>query len=135
MRVARHAAACGRQKRERLAHKYFSLGTRDEHARTHLHRDMAERDLAGDVLQRLTSPAARHVTAKDVALFHREGPLEIDVEFHATQARSLGKKPFRRQTRVLVALARKIPLRPFERSLNRPHVIRHRETTPSKGTR
>ena len=92
---------------------------------------MAERNLAGDVLQRLASPAARHITAKDIALLHREGPLEIDVKLHATQPRGLGKKPFRRKTRVLVALARKIPLRPLERSFDCPNVFRHRETTPS----
>ena len=125
-RVARHAAPSGGQKRKRLTHEDLSFGARNEHARAHLHRDMAERNLARDVLQRLASPAARHVTAKNIALFHREGPLEIDVELHATQARSLGKKPLRRQARILVALARKIPLRPLERSLNSPHVIRHR---------
>ena len=72
-------ARCG-QKGERLAHQHLGLGTGDEHAGAHLHRDMAKRHLAGDVLQRLAPAPPRHVVAQRVALLERQRPLQSGVQ-------------------------------------------------------
>ena len=81
--VERHALFCGRQQRERLADQRFGFGARDEHPGTHLHRDVAKRRFAGDVLQGLSPAAARDVAAQHVALFHGKRTVEVDVQLDA----------------------------------------------------
>ena len=114
-------ARCG-QKGERLAHQHLGLGTGDEHAGAHLHRDMAKRHLAGDVLQRLAPAPPRHVVAQRVALLERQRPLQSGVQLDPAKPARLADQPFCRQARVLVALALKVAHRPLKGGLDGPDV-------------
>ena len=120
--VKRNALLRRRQQGKRLAHQHLGLRARNEHAGTHLHRDMAKRRLAGDVLQRLPSAAARDEPAKLVAIVHGQRAVEVHIQLDARQPARFGQQPFGGQARVLVAFALQIADGPIERGLDGPDV-------------
>ncbi len=123
--ASRGARGCAAgRRRERLAHQHLGLGARDEHAGAHLHRDMAETHLAGDVLQRLAPAAAR--TRSRAACRARPATAAARVRCTARcgdSPHASASSHSRRQARVLVALALKVAHRPVERGLDGPDVV------------